>query len=321
MPTGVKSALNKSFQNLQIYPDIRYKNLKNVTAEYLGCNSDNILLGNGAVEIIDNFCAADFNRVIIFQPCFSEYELRAKIRNKDVIKLRQNDDFSLNVDTLKNNINEKDLIILGNPNNPTGLRIEKNILLQIYEIITEKNAFLLLDEAFFEFCDSDYDSIAIFKNTEFKNVCIIRAATKFFALPGIRLAYACTAYKRALSVAKFEQPWHINACAETAAHIILTDKSFIMQSRLTAKAAYSDFFTNLHKHKTAGKIKFEPYRSDCNFILLKLLNCTDSYAQNFFEKKGILIRTCSSFETLGNNHIRVAVKLKKDNDKFIESLG
>ncbi|WP_225969067.1 pyridoxal phosphate-dependent aminotransferase [Treponema pedis] len=320
MPHGLKAALNGAFQNLKVYPDINYRNLKKAAAKYLNCLPENILLGNGAVEIIDNFCAANFSRVIICPPCFSEYKLRAKIRNKETLEIPYRSDFVLNIEVLNENIKENDLLILGNPNNPTGLRTAQTELLKIYEIINSKKAFLLLDEAFFEFCAIDYNSIDIFKKEEFKNICIIRAATKFFALPGLRLAYACTSPSVAEFISQFEQPWHINAFAEAAAQIIFTDTEFINKSRTYIRAAYSEFFAELNKHGTLGNIKFEPYPSDCNFILLKLLNCTDIQAQNFFEKKGILVRTCSSFKILNDNHIRIAVKSKEDNRKFIETL-
>lgn len=322
-PLGVsknlKTALLKAMSKLQMYPDIQYTALKKITASYLNCKPHNILLGNGAVEIIDNFCAA-FNRIIICPPCFSEYELRAQIRNKEILFIPQTDNFLLDIEALEKNINERDLVILGNPNNPTGLRIPKKTLLQIYKIIKRKNAFLLLDEAFFEFCNIDYDSIRLFKKEDFANVCIIRAATKFFALPGIRLAYSCTAAETVKRISSFEQPWHINAFAEAAANVIFTDTGFILKSKMYMNEARSSFFEALKKYGEIGSIKYVPYESDCNFILLKLLNYTDIQAQCFFEKKNILVRTCSSFNVLGNNHIRIAVKSKKDNKKFIAAL-
>lgn len=319
VPKNLKTALLKAIPKLQMYPDIQYTALKKITASYLNCEPHNILLGNGAVEIIDNFCAA-FNRIIICPPCFSEYELRSQIRNKEIVFIPQTDNFLLDIEALEKNINEGDLLILGNPNNPTGLRIPENTLLQIYKTIKLKNAFLLLDEAFFEFCNTDYDSIRLFKKENFSNVCIIRAATKFFALPGIRLAYSCTASETVKRISSFEQPWHINAFAEAAAFTIFNDADFILKSKTYMAEARNSFFSALKKYEKTGSIQCIPYNSDCNFILLKLLNATDIQALHFFEKKNILVRTCSSFNVLGNTHIRIAVKSKEDNKKFIAAL-
>lgn len=322
-PLGIssksKTELINSISKLTLYPDIKYLNLKNEVAKYLNCKIEEVLLGNGAVEIIDNLCAT-FDRIIVCPPCFSEYELRAKIRNKDLLLLPQTKDFLIDVNLLIKNIKSGDLLILANPNNPTAKRLQKELLLDIYKIVHERNAFLLLDEAFFEFCPEDYDSIDIFKKYNFENICILRAATKFFALPGIRLGYACTSKRTVNCIEYFEQPWHINSFAEAAAKIIFNDTDFIFKSKQYIFEARDTFFKELKDNSKIGKIKFEPYTSDCNFILIKLLNATDKEAQDFLKKHNILVRTCSSFKTLSDNHIRIAVRSKEDNAKFIQAL-
>ena len=222
---------------------------------------------------------------------------------------------------LEKKLKAGDLLILGNPNNPTGLRIEKTALLQIYSLVQKTGAFLLLDEAFYEFCPPDYDSIALFKKDGYKNICIIRAATKFFALPGIRLGYACTSTDTAAALSKIEMAWHINAFAEAAAPVIFFDKDFIAKSKAYIQKERAFLLENIEKYGTSGAIKFQAYKSRCNFILLKVLNAKDTDALKFFEKKGILIRTCSSFKTLGDNHIRIAVRSHKDNCKFIKAIS
>lgn len=319
-PSGLKKALKDSFEKLLIYPDIQYRSLKKTTAKYLKCGFQNIVLGNGAVEIIDNFCSM-FKRTVLCTPSFSEYGLRSHIHKKPVFELPYLPDFSPDIEALKNKLREGDLLILGNPNNPTGLRIEKKSLLQIYSLVKKQNAFLLLDEAFYEFCPADYDSIALFKKEGYKNICIIRAATKFFALPGIRLGYACTSPETASEVSKIEIAWHINALAEAAAPIIFFDKDFIRISKDYIQTEREFLLKNIEKYGKTGTIKLEAYKSQCNFILLKVLNAKDEDALNFFERRGILIRSCRSFKTLTDNHIRIAVRSHKDNYKFIKAIS
>lgn len=319
-PKSLKKALSASFNNLLVYPDIRYRSLKKVTAQYLKCRPENIVLGNGAVEIIDNFCSM-FKRVVLCTPCFSEYGLRALVHNKPVLELPYLPDFLPDIAGLKKKLRAGDLLILGNPNNPTGLRIEKTALLKIYSLVKKAGAFLLLDEAFYEFCPPDYDSIALFKKEGYKNICIIRAATKFFGLPGIRLGYACTSTDTAAALSKIEMAWHINAFAEAAAPAIFFDEDFIAKSKAYIQKERVFLLENIEKYGTSGEIKLQAYKSQCNFILLKVLNAKDTDALKFFEKKGILIRTCSSFKTLGDNHIRIAVRSHKDNCKFINAIS
>jgi threonine-phosphate decarboxylase len=193
-PKGLEESLVSSFTDLMVYPDIKYRKLKKAVAQYLGCDEGEIILGNGAVEIINNLVML-FDRVIVFTPCFSEYIERPRILGKEVLKLPLKEDFSIDIDLIRENISAGDLVILGNPNNPTGRRIPKDLLMDIHELVRSNAAHLLLDEAFYEFCPLDYDSIELFRSSN--NICVIRAATKFFALPGIRLGYGFLSSKLA----------------------------------------------------------------------------------------------------------------------------
>lgn len=318
-PKSLQETLLDNFNRFAVYPDIKYRNLKFSVSKYLDCKAENILLGNGAVELIDNFCN-EANRIIVCTPCFSEYILRAEARKKPVLRIPYLEDFLPDINSIEKNLQQNDLLILGNPNNPTGLSLKKEDVIKIYELVKAKNAFLLLDEAFFEFCPFIYDSIHLFKKDRFKNICIIRAATKFFALPGIRLAYACTSPEIAGKISRNELPWHINTAAEIAGCVIFEDNDYIQKSKNLIQEERKFLFENLNKYGKSSVIPMVPYFSECNFILIKLLKHSDVQAHEFFLDKNILIRTCSSFGVLGNNHIRIAVKSRIENEMFISAI-
>ncbi|WDC84923.1 aminotransferase class I/II-fold pyridoxal phosphate-dependent enzyme [Caloramator sp. mosi_1] len=119
----IRYPINIDFKEAYIYPDIEYRDLKDVVAEYLGCSIDNVVLGNGAIEIIDSFISA-FKRIVVFIPCFSEYIDRAVVREKDILKIPLTEDFDIDLKSLEG-LKNGDILILGNLNNPTGYRIEK----------------------------------------------------------------------------------------------------------------------------------------------------------------------------------------------------
>lgn len=310
-PEGLDQVLIDGFKTLESYPDIKYRKLKTSISKYLNCSTDNVLVGNGAVEIINNFIIPA-KRVVVMTPAFSEYEKRAIAHGKEVVKVNYEDDFSIDIDKFNNAIEEEDLVILGNPNNPTGLRIEKQVLLDIYKIIKDKNAYLLLDEAFYEFAPWDYDSIEIFKEYNYENIGIIRAATKFFALPGIRLGYACASNSKVEEISKIELPWSINALADIAGQYIFEDSSYIKRSRDYIEEERRFLLNELAKIKG-----IKAYNTHTNYILIKLDNWHEDYLFEFFLEDGIVIRKCSSFKELGNNHIRVAIKDRENNLKLI----
>lgn len=313
-PEGLEKLLIENFKSLESYPDIQYRKLKRSISEYLNCRIENTLVGNGAVEIINNF-TINAKRVVILTPSFSEYERRAEVHGKTVVKIPYMDDFTIDIKLLESILKKGDLLILGNPNNPTGLRIEEKKLKQIYKIINKKEAYLLLDEAFFEFSPKDYDSIELFKTYSFKNVGIIRAATKFFALPGIRLGYGCCSEDKAKELRKVELPWSINSLADAAGQFIFKDQEYINNSK--------DYIEEQRNYLMEELIKItglKPYESHTNYILIRLLSWNEEYIFNFLLKQGIIIRKCSSFDDLPSGYIRVAVKDKENNERLVKAL-
>ncbi|MDX9917686.1 MAG: aminotransferase class I/II-fold pyridoxal phosphate-dependent enzyme, partial [Gudongella sp.] len=262
-------------------------------------------------EIIDKFIM-QAERIVTYRPAFIEYELRARAHKKEWDFMSYNNDFKIELSDLKENLREGDLLVLGNPNNPTGLRIEEEKLRAIYSIVVEKKGFLLLDEAFYEFAPIDYDSIEIFRDEGYKRLVIIRAATKFFSLPGIRLGYACTEKSNVEKLGKIELPWSINSLADLAGQFIFQDKTYVDKSRTYIEREREYIYKNLEKIDG-----LEPYKTDSNFMLIRLNSWTEEEVFKFLLEKGILIRKCSTFPGLKGNYVRIAIKDRMNNERLI----
>lgn len=311
-PEGFKNFLNDSFANINRYPDINYREAKKCIGKYLNCSENEVVLGNGAVEIINNFIIL-FKRVVVFTPCFYEYIKRAQVLSKEVAVVKRDKNFNMDILKLQGTLRKGDILILGNPNNPDGGIIEKNKLIQIINLCMEREAFLLLDEAFYEFTNEQYDSIEMLKNMKCKNVCVIRAATKFFALPGIRLGYGYTDMENAERYKNIELPWSINNCAASAAQFIFNDINYINNTR--------ELFLE-ERRFMLNEFKNIPYlmafESQAAFILIKLYKYDEDFIFDYFLKRGILIRKASNFNGLDKSFIRVAVKSRALNIKLID---
>lgn len=314
MPKGLEKVLIDNLTELEAYPDIKYRKLKKSVGKYLGCEEDLVLVGNGAVDLIDSFTKMA-KRVLVTTPSFSEYEERALAHGKDVEKMPYKDDFTIDLESIADIVKKDDLLILGNPNNPTGLRIDEKTLIKIYQIVKSKQANLVLDEAFFEFAPIDYDSINIFKEYNYENIGIIRAATKFFALPGLRLGYGCTSRVLKEKVETFQMPWSVNCFADLAGRYIFDQKDYIKKSK-----QYIEKERNYLLEKLDEIEVIRPYQTHTNYILIKLLNLDEEYVFNFLLKRGIIVRKCSNFKALDSNHIRVAIKDRKNNMKLVKEL-
>lgn len=313
IPEGLTAVLTNSFKDMTSYPDIKYRKLKNAIAKYLNCNTNNVLVGNGAVEIINDFIIPS-KRVLTMVPAFSEYEERAIAHGKNIERIKYHDGFSLDIEAIEEVIKKDDLLILGNPNNPTGLRIPQTDLIKIYELIINRKAFLLLDEAFYEFCPGDYDSVEIFKKFDYKNIGIIRAATKFFALPGIRLGYGCTSTEKVKEIQEIQLPWRVNSLADAAGQFIFKQEDYIKNSKEYISIERAFILEELSKLKG-----MTVYHTHTNYILIKLLYWSEAFVFKHFLNYGIVVRKCSSFKELQGDYIRVAIKDRENNKRLMDA--
>lgn len=309
---GLEKVLMENLKKIESYPDIKYRKLKKSIGKYIGCEEELVLVGNGAMELIDSFTKIS-KRVLAMTPAFSEYEERALVHGKEVKSINYAEDFAINVRDIENLAEKDDLLILGNPNNPTGLRIDEKTLMELYKVMKSKEGYLVLDEAFFEFAPKDYDSIEVFKRYNYENLGIIRAATKFFALPGLRLGYGCTSKLLKEKIEKTQMPWSVNCFADIAGQYIFNQEDYIEESKEYIEKERNYLLNELRK---IDGIK--PYETHTNYILIKLLKWDEEYVFKFFLKRGILIRKCSSFKVLGNSYIRVAIKNRKNNIGLIK---
>lgn len=312
-PKILEEKISKNFSDLLVYPDIDYRELKGSVGAYLQVDPSQIFLGNGSVEILD-MIISNFKRLVLVEPCFSEYRLRARVHKLEVLSLPLGEDFKINMKDLKAAIREGDLVLLTNPNNPTGRTLRSDELLDLYLYIVEKNAYLLLDEAFFEFADLDYDTIDLFRPLGFANIGIIRAATKFFGLPGIRLGYGVFDLDMIRLLEEAKLPWSINSFANLAGGCIF-DEDFVTKSRAYIFKERERFFGQLKKVKD-----LKPYKSNANFFLLEIKGKSEEEIFKRLLEKNILVRRCSNYNNLRGTFIRIAIKTQRDNDVFLEAI-
>ena len=304
------SIIREDFDHVNVYPDIKAREAIDNVATYLACDASNIILGNGSIEIIDK-AIHRAGRVVIFDPSFYEYELRASVYKKELIRINYKN-FKIDFDEL-NVLKKDDLLIITNPNNPNGRLLKKEELLKVQEICKERRATLLLYEAFIEFTLYDYDSIKLFKG---EDVIVVRAMTKTFALPGVRFGFAYAPkdfkdYYDELSLA-----WSTGFIQNEAAKLLANSeeylsetKKYYQEERARIKNIYKDFEN------------FEMLDSDANFYLLKLKKFTDEEMYKIMLEKGILLRRMQGYKNIGNNYVRLAIRTREENDNLLEKLG
>ncbi|MGL5506976.1 MAG: pyridoxal phosphate-dependent aminotransferase [Paraclostridium sp.] len=298
------------------YPDIEYTRLKENISEYIGVDSRYIIPGNGATEIIYLLMKSIGGRLAILNPTFSEYERSAKINNLEVVNLylSKENDFEINIDYIKDNIDKFDSLFICNPSNPIGKVYKINELLGL---IKKHNKLLIIDETFMEFV-GDEDEFTLTKHIhESSNIFIIKAITKFFGMPGIRLGYGVSSNIDIMrKMYELKEPWTINTFADTISNYIFKESEYIESSKLYFVAERKFMIEEL------GNIKYiKVYQTDTNFILIKLLNKeAKELKHKLFINDDILIRDASNFRSLDNSYIRIAIKSHEENIKIIKAI-
>lgn len=314
-PQGLKEYLLSSINHIAFYPDPEYIELKDAIAKYIGLRRENILPSNGAIEAI-YLCmkAIKRDRLLIPIPTFSEYERIAKINNLTVEYFFTGTS-SINIEELIRRVYPKSMLILCNPNNPTGSLIDIDSIKYLLNKLLELEVFLIIDEAFIEFTENYPESSAVRFVNLYPNLFIIRCFTKFFGIPGLRLGYGIGREEIINKIKKFALPWSVNTIADLAGRYVLNNSSFIEETRRIIKLEREFLFRELSKISWIF-----PYPSKANFILAKI-SVDPAKLENFLLQRGILIRNCYNFTGLDRSYIRVAVKDHKSNIKLIEALS
>ena len=298
------------------YPDINYTNLRNNISDYIKVDSELIIPGNGATEIIYLLMKSIKRRLAILNPTFSEYGRGAKLNNLEIIDfhLKEENNFSIDLDEIQKNMDKFDSLFVCNPNNPNGKVKDLNELL---DLMIENDKLLIVDETFMEFVGEEEKYSLINKIEQTPNLFILKAVTKFFGMPGLRLGYGVTSNKQIINnIYEYKEPWTINSFAENLSNYLFKDKEYINGSK--------DYYINERKFmlEELRKIsRLKVYDTDTNFVLIKLDDDeANSLKLELFEKYNILIRDASNIIGLDKSYIRVAIKSHNDNKVLIESL-
>ncbi len=306
----IRTRIKEALSFLEKYPDPEALELKKAIAEKYKISEETILCGNGSTELIYlSVRALAPSKVLILEPTFIEYERACRLAGvKEITRI-----FSLEKEELLENLiqtlkKEKfQAIFLCNPNNPTGWLIEKKRILELVESYPEIT--FLIDEAFIEFVEEE----SLVKEASFyPNLVVFRSFTKFFGLAGVRLGYLVANRRLIEKLKRYKEPWSVNVFAQTLGIFVLSDDTFIKKSL--------EFFKKEKKYIEAGlqKLKVQFFPSVANFYLLYLPKGLDF--TEYLLKKGILVRNCYNFYGLDGNYIRVSLKKRKENQKFLREL-
>ncbi|MFW5976339.1 MAG: threonine-phosphate decarboxylase CobD [Bacillota bacterium] len=323
-PPGLKKLLSKKINEITRYPEPYSDKLEEKLAKYLEVNQKNIVIGNGGVEIIYELVKVlNFDSVLLPVPTFSEYERAVKCFNKKIkyYYLNKQNNYQLSIDRfikkIKKNLRDIDLLIICNPNNPTGTLLHRKDLFELIKICRGNQIFLVIDEAFIDFVDNIENYTLVKLVNDYDNLFLIRSMTKFYAIPGLRLGYGIGNEKIVKKIKKNKMPWSVNIFAQIAGKEVLGKNSYYKKTRRENRKERKFLYRKL---KNISGLK--PLVPSANYIGIDIsnLNYKSFRLADKLARSGILIRDCSTYKGINSNFIRIAVKSRKNNQLLLNNI-
>lgn len=310
-PPEVREALGQ-LKFPYIYPDPESRRLRAALAEDSGLESDHILVGCGADELIDLImrCVLDpGDKVVDCPPTFTMYEFDAAVNGAAVVKVPRKSDFSLNVELIADAVEREKpkCIFLTSPNNPDGSIINDEDLLKILEM----PILVVLDEAYTEFSGFESRMKWVKKHD---NLIVLRTFSKRAGLAGLRVGYGAFPLSIIEYFWRAKQPYNVSVAAEVAACAALQNPIYLEKVKETLIKERERLF------KLLKDVPFlNPYPSYSNFILCEVTSGMDAKKlKDDLAKMGVMIRHYNNKELKG--YVRVSVGKPEHTDALMECL-
>lgn len=313
LPGEVVARLVNEFPQFRFnrYPDATATRLRERIAEANGLEPCNIVIGNGGDELIFNLFllwGGPGRKFLNMPPTFSVYEIDARITDTTVVNVPRDDRFDIDEDAVRQRLAEGDIdiVIVANPNNPTGNVAHESFLIEILE---STDALVLVDEAYFEFSRTTMRH----HMPAHKNLVILRTFSKAFSLAGLRVGYILAHEDVAREFRKVRQPYSVNAISQWVASNVFRDRAAFEN---TVRAIIRGRDQLLHGLSMFPEI--EVFDSQANYVLFRVEDSEGLY-NDLLEKHRILIRRFGS-DPLLDGCLRVTVGTTAENARFLQAV-
>lgn len=311
-PQGLKEILNEQVDLLPFYPEIDGLHAREELADVLQLSRDEIILGNGAVELIYLYARLCRGKnIVIIGPTFNEYERAFRLAgaNVSLFTTLEEEDFFLSLPRLETVLKERpdvEVVVLCHPNNPTGSGVSQ--IEEFLEVVGDRE--VLVDESFWEFTELDSFLPYINKN----RILVLRSMTKFYALAGLRVGYGCGSKELIARMVNQKEPWTLNQFALASIPHLIREEKYQREVRKWVNTEKQIFLKAL-----ASEPSWTVYPGYANFVLVKFPFDLIPIREKMKEK-GLYFRICKDFQGLGSNFGRFTIRDHKEGIALIKHL-
>lgn len=316
-PKALIEEMKANFEDLLIqYPSGMKVNALLAAKEFM-VDPENIVIGNGAAELIKSLMECLSGATGFVRPTFEEYANRYAKGNK-VELFVENENYSYSANDIIAFFSQKRIcnLVLINPDNPSGNYICKKDMMRLFEWAKERNIKVVVDESFVDFAEEE-DSTLIKQAilNEYPNIYVIKSISKSYGVPGLRLGVLASGDIEMISwIKKDVAIWNINSFAEFYMQIAGKYKKDYQIALQKFKLERKKFELQL---ETLPQIRVIP--SQANYVMVELLGgiSAETVKRRMLIDHHIFIKTLGKKLKTERQYLRLAIRNRSDNDRFI----
>src|SRR4030042_5640057 len=276
----VKQALS-AYPYFNVYPDANQTELRKLLQGYTGVGAEHIVAGGGSDQLIDliiRLFVGPGDEVINCIPTFDIFRFSTALCNGKMVEVLRDEDYRVNISAVKKALSKKTkIILLANPNNPTGTSTPRQDVLELLDTGVP----VLADEAYVEFSGETVTDLV----PQYKNLMVLRTFSKWAGLAGFRIGYSILPPQIAEYLRRIKLPYNVNVAAIIAVRESLKDIDYLRNNVKAIVAEKERLFGELKKLKW-----LKPFPSKANFVFCHVLSGKASEIQQELQNRGILIR-------------------------------
>lgn len=303
---------------LTTYPDMHYTALKEAISAYAQISLQAISINSGVMPMLSAaLCALRTRRGLVPVPAFTEYRKVLHTCGVECCTFPSTQDtgFLLNADALISQLRDSraQALLLANPQSPTGRLMPAKELFQLHEAAYALGATIIVDEAFIDYAPEDslsqYAAIS-------PGLIVLRSLTKFFAMPGLRVAYAVSHPEMRAVIESHIPAWPVGSIAAEAARVVMEDRPLIAHTRATNATERSWLTEQLQA------LGLSVFPSVANYLLMKIDDNRDGIEiwRHLIVEHRVVLRSCANFEGLDTHYFRISVRRRQQNEQLVQAL-
>ena len=305
-------------KDYHIYPDPDSTALRQALSEYTGIDATHIIAGQGADELIDlivRLFVTPGDAVINCPPTFGMYRFDTELNGGKIIDVERKADFSLDIESIVEIANGRGavpspaqktkILFITSPNNPDGSVLKDACFRRLLQL----PLIVVLDEAYIEFAGGSRADWVL----EHENLIVLRTFSKWAGLAGLRVGYGVFPDWIISHLLKIKQPYNVNVAGSAAALASLADVHHLQENIRKIVEERERLYSALRNFDF-----LEPYPSEANFILSRVVGRDAAGLKAALAERGILIRYFNT--PLLQDHVRISVGKPSQTSVLLDAL-